>query len=175
MALRSGRRTAKASGFAPFSIRETQYESCWRSSLVFCIVLVGCCAWCWWRETRTSSVAISWRMSMTSRAALRLTSWGGAASAGMFSWARMEVRATMSRCCQFCGIVPESAATVQTRENNNRVATSRNGDRNAPRHVSMVAQALRIVQHHRPSRFRMATTPWHYIELDFLIETNKTM
>jgi len=32
------RRTASASGLTPFSIRETQYESCWRLRCVFCPV-----------------------------------------------------------------------------------------------------------------------------------------
>lgn len=32
-------RTARASGFAPFSIRDTQYESCWRSRWVFWTLL----------------------------------------------------------------------------------------------------------------------------------------
>ena len=52
-----GGRTARASGFAPFSIRETQHESCWRSRFVFCGGLVqdGVNG----RGTRTRRVAIS--------------------------------------------------------------------------------------------------------------------
>jgi len=96
------RRTASASGLTPFSIRETQYESCWRLRCVFCPVKeysqlpiprsrAARAIQMGWETCKgtgtggghTSSVAISCRMSMTSRAAWRLSTSGAGGMAGV--------------------------------------------------------------------------------------------
>lgn len=66
--------TANASGLTPFSIKDTQYDSDWRSSWVF----YGDCQWLVLElaveATRTRRVDISCRISIVSRAALLLSS-----------------------------------------------------------------------------------------------------
>lgn len=69
--------TANASGLTPFSIKDTQYDSDWRSNWVF-----------WWacqwlvlelaaEATRTRRIDISCRISIVSRAAFLLSSTAG--------------------------------------------------------------------------------------------------
>jgi hypothetical protein len=97
--LSTGKRlTAKASGFTPFSMSDTQYDSDWRSKFVFCrlngqygylseqpasaLVETSDDRTCPTRQyfvhgRRTSKEEISYNTSMVSRAALRLSSVGG--------------------------------------------------------------------------------------------------